>query len=64
MREEICGQALGVPRVAAIYLTDVFVLGRTDYQSAALRQTFVLTNVDRLLAFGLGAAIGRGLDVS
>lgn len=50
-----------VPPVAAVYLTDFFVLGRTDYQFAAHRQMFMLTKANALIGFVLGALNGCGL---
>jgi cytosine permease len=52
---------LVVPPIAAVYLTDFFVLRRNDYQALSHRETSEFTNVNGLVAFALGAAIGCGL---
>jgi len=53
--------AVLVPPIAAVYLTDFFVLSRRDYQAPVQRRTADQTNVNGLLAFALGAGVGIGL---
>lgn len=52
---------LVVPPIAAVYLTDFFVLRRRDYQASSHLEGSELTNTNGLIAFVLGAAIGCGL---
>lgn len=52
---------LVVPPIAAVYLTDFFVLARRDYQAETHRRIANQTNVNGLLAFALGAGVGIGL---
>jgi cytosine permease len=49
-----------VPPVAAVYQVDFFVLRRKDYGSPAMARSG-RTNINALIAFGLGAAVGCGL---
>jgi len=55
---------LVVPPIAAVYLTDFFVLRRNDYQALSHREISEFTNANGLIAFALGAAIGCGLYFS
>jgi cytosine permease len=55
---------LVVPPIAAVYLTDFFVLRRNDYRALSHCATSDLTNANGLIAFALGAAIGCGLYFS
>ncbi|MBS0388210.1 MAG: hypothetical protein JSR15_06990, partial [Proteobacteria bacterium] len=52
---------LVVPPIAAVYLVDFFVLRRTDYSSPGAGGAHGHTNVNALLAFAFGAAVGCGL---
>lgn len=52
---------LVVPPIAAVYLTDFFVLGRRDYGSESLQRAAERMNLNGLIACGLGAALGIGL---
>ncbi|HWG68377.1 MAG TPA: cytosine permease [Steroidobacteraceae bacterium] len=54
---------LVVPPIAAVYLTDFFVLRRSDYQALRHLETSELTNVNGLVAFVFGAVIGCALYV-
>ena len=54
---------LVVPPIAAVYLTDFFVLRRRDYRAPAHLEASELTNINGLIAFVFGAAIGCGLYV-
>jgi cytosine permease len=49
---------LVVPPIAAVYLSDFFVLGRRDYASCRHLPDHHLTNINGLLACAAGGAIG------
>ncbi len=49
---------LVVPPIAAVYLSDFFVLGRNDYTSDQHLQQCEITNINGLLACTAGGAIG------
>jgi cytosine permease len=53
-----------VPPIAAVYLADYFVLGRTDYTADLTPTIATKTNVNGLAAATLGAATGCGLYVA
>lgn len=55
---------LVVPPIAAVYLTDYFVLARRDYHAEGYRRAAEQVNVNGLAACGLGAALGIGLYLS
>lgn len=55
---------LVVPPIAAVYLTDFFILGRQELHAAPRRQGTEVLNVDGLIACAVGAAAGIGLYVA
>lgn len=55
---------LVVPPIAAVYLVDFFVLRRTDYASPGAGRSHGHTNVNALVAFAFGAAVGCTLYVA
>jgi cytosine permease len=53
-----------VPPIAAVYLADYFVLGRTDYATGPAGTVAAKTNLNGLAAATLGAVTGCGLYVA
>lgn len=52
---------LVVPPIAAVYLTDFFVLGHRDYQTSTHLETAAQSNINGLGAAALGAVVGIAL---
>lgn len=55
---------LVVPPIAAVYLTDFFILGRQDLHAAPQQQAAEPLNLNGLIACTVGAAAGIGLYVA